>query len=153
MTRKALFIATLLLAGTARGDCHNKALVVDEHAEGVAYRGCWQVDYVVNEAFPAQGLVGRLKAALLGEGWKTVDFDPIDPAASGPQPHAWTEHYLQDKNGTRVDEWIGWFIRGDMSRVQVALKYFGRSPEDKTPRQVTVRITFVSPEEWEKRPQ
>ena len=152
MVNAVLFTAFLLLASAPQDDCENKALVVDDHAEGVKYRDCWQVEYVVKEAFRAAGLLGRLTGKLLSDGWQRLEFDPFHPNAPDQKVHKWTEHRVEDQDGTRVDQWIGWFILEDESRVQVALQYYGRSPEDKSLQPIIVRVSFVSPEQWEKRP-
>ena len=152
MTRIGPFIALLLLTGAVRGDCENPSLVVDRHAEGVKYRDCWQVEYVVRETFPAEGLVQRLTNALLGQGWQTIEFDPVEPTASAQVLHAWTVHRAKDQDRTRVDQWMGWFIRDDQSRVQVTFRCFGRTLDDQSPTPIVATVTFISPQQWESRP-
>ena len=152
MIRIALLIALMFATGIARSECENPSLVVDTDAAGVKYRDCWQVEYVVEEAFPAEGLIQRLTGELTRQGWRELDFDPINPTDSDAAVHAWDSHRASDKDTTRVDQWLGWFIRDDQSRVQVTLRTFGRGLDDFTSRPIFTTITFVTPEQWETRP-
>ncbi len=146
------FLLAILLTGRPPGDpCHNPALVVDESATSITYHGCWQVAYFVDEAFPAIGLTARLSNALFSGGWRKLEADPFEPDASAGKVHVWTEQRLDDRAHTRVDSWIGWFVRDDESRLQVSLQYFGRPIDNRGVRPVFVRVTFITPGEWEKR--
>ena len=145
-------MALVLLATPAASPCSNPALVVDKLAAGVQYHGCWKVEYSVDEGFPASALIDRLKTVLAANGWRTLDKDPTDPEHSKDKVHTWLEYALDDKARTRVDSWIGWFIRDDNSRLQLSLRYFGRSPGDSALGPVSVGVIFVTPKEWEKRP-
>jgi hypothetical protein len=145
-------IALVLLATPAAAPCRNPALVVDKLAAGVQYSDCWKVEYSVDEAFPASALIGRPKSVLTASGWRALDIDPTDPEHSKGTVHTWLEYPLDDKAHTRVDSWIGWFVREDSSRLQLSLRYFGRSPGDSAARSVSVGVIFVTRQEWEKRP-
>jgi hypothetical protein len=141
-----------LAAVVARADCDNPSLVIDEKAEGVQYRGCWQVEYVVKEGFPAANLLQRLTRRLLQQGWRKLEIDPTDPSARDAPVHVWATHHMKDQAGTRVDQWLGWFIRDDQSRLQLTCRYLGRSAKDPSPLPVYTTVTFVTPREWERRP-
>ena len=148
----ASLTALVLLLSPSAAPCDKSALVVDQHAAAVRYTGCWKVEYSVSEAFPALELVGRLDRKLAAEGWVALDSDPTNPANSSGKVHTWLEYRLGDKDDTRVDSWIGWFIRGDKCRLQLSLRYFGRPTGDVAARPVSVGVIFVTPQEWEKRP-
>jgi hypothetical protein len=143
----------LTLAGAASHEpCNNPALIVDRLADGVRYSGCWNVEYSVREAFPASSLLGRLTSTLSTQGWKALDTDPTSPANSADKVHRWLEYDLGDPQKTRVDSWVGWFIRPDQCRLQLSLRYFGRSVADQSPQAITVSVVFVTPEQWQRRP-
>jgi len=151
MKRIVTAVSLLLLAGSARGGCDNPSLVIDENATGVNHHDCWQVDYVVQEGFPAGELLKRLTGTLVGQGWQKLDYDPVEPAADHPV-HTWTTQRATDEQETRIDQWLGWYVREDGSRLQVTLRYFGREADDHARRSVITTITYVSPEQWDRRP-
>jgi hypothetical protein len=47
MSNLLLSIALMLLGDQVASPCKSDALIIDDHAEGVSYRGCWQVEYTV----------------------------------------------------------------------------------------------------------
>jgi hypothetical protein len=131
-------------------DCNNPALVVEEHATDVRRRGCTQVDYTLKEGYPAAGLISRIEKKLAADGWKPTEAGSSTPGtASGG--HQWSEHHLNDAKKTRADYWLGWYAK-DKNQLQLTLSYTGRSPEDKSPRPVSVRIVLITPEMWQKSP-
>ena len=152
MIRAAPFVALLFVAAAVRADCDTSILVVDENAEEVEYRDCWQVEYVVHEAFPARGLIRRVTDRLAQQGWRKLDIDPFEPSAPDAPVHAWTVHHAKDQDKTRVDQWLGWFIREDQSRLQLTLRYLGRAPDDQSSLPIITTVTYVTPQQWELRP-
>ena len=152
MIRAALFFAFILVAGPVGAGCDNSHLVVDEKAEGVEYRDCWQVEYVVHEGFPARGLIQRVTSRLAHDGWQKLDIDPFKPSIPDAPVHIWTVHQATDQDKTRVDQWLGWFIREDRSRLQLTLRYLGRDPDDDSSLPIITTVTYVTPQQWELRP-
>jgi len=108
--------------------CLPEALVLSEKARNLNYAQVSQVSYIVEEKYPAKHLLREVTAKLSAQGWKPLDYDPLNPTNKSINMHHWTSFLdaTQGPDDIKVDQWMGWFDNSNGSRLLLGLRYLNR---------------------------
>jgi hypothetical protein len=76
------------------------------------------------ERYPGVKTILDITSHLELEGWKVLNYDPLNPELKSPTLHSWTR--FQDTShghGELVDQWMSWYEDRRGNRLLVAFQY------------------------------
>jgi len=124
---------------------YSDALVVYPRAKDIKfskYEGTDQLNYRVDEKFPASGVIGLISYKLEEKGWEPVTNDYFNPGLPSSHVKGWTEFVDATKPSEQiVHQWLAdWKDRSE-NIVRYAFHY--RSPKGGNPNLADLNVTAV----------